>query len=143
MLQRKQCEEGGNKELFYWFKLIFVWIAESYISREKTIVRKLSYHCITLFSLVSFPELGLILLLISSYLSHTSLVLLIQADPDSSHQRLFFSEGDEAQAKEHNVLESASNLTVSISSVGSEELHWDGDKIESQRAQEPEQVSSD
>lgn len=56
---RKQRKEGENKDLvFYWFKFIFVWIAESFISRKKTIVRKLSYHCITLFSLLSFPELG-------------------------------------------------------------------------------------
>lgn len=30
MLQEKHCKEGENKELsFYWFKFIFVWIAES------------------------------------------------------------------------------------------------------------------
>lgn len=78
--------------------------------------------------------MGLILLLVSIYLSYTSL-LLIQTDPASSHQRMLFSEGDEAQPKEHNVLELPQNLTISISSAGAEELPWDGDKIESQRAE--------
>lgn len=82
-------------------------------------MRKLSYHCIILFSLVSFPELRSHFV-ISVYLS--VIHIFIPSDPDSSHQRLFFSERHEAKAKEHNVLELTSTLTISTSSAGAEEL---------------------